>query len=66
MCSGDSNFVLISSLVPVYVICRRGNDSQLAVPLLQKVLGESVPFVNDIIGGLYNWSKTVDNDFPIY
>jgi adenylyltransferase/sulfurtransferase len=48
---------------PVYVICRLGNDSQHAVNILRNYLkGE----VKDIIGGLYRWSLTVDQEFPIY
>lgn len=47
---------------PVYVVCRYGNDSQNAVDKLQK-LGITA---KDIKGGLYAWSKDVDDGFPIY
>ncbi|RIB22701.1 Molybdopterin-synthase sulfurtransferase [Gigaspora rosea] len=54
---------LPSSVAPVYVICRRGNDSQLAVQTLRKTLqGE----IKDVVGGLYRWAKDVDHEFPIY
>ncbi|CAG8483626.1 6806_t:CDS:10 [Cetraspora pellucida] len=54
---------LPSTAAPVYIICRRGNDSQLAVQTLKKVLqGE----IKDVVGGLYRWAKDVDREFPIY
>ncbi|XP_057781007.1 adenylyltransferase and sulfurtransferase MOCS3 [Salvia miltiorrhiza] len=53
-----------ASQVPsLFVICRRGNDSQRAVELLRK---EGFPFAKDIIGGLESWSQDVDPKFPIY
>jgi len=48
--------------LPVYVLCRRGNDSQLAVRLLAS---NGIPSKN-ILGGLLSWHKEVDKDFPIY
>ncbi|KAF9086289.1 Molybdenum cofactor synthesis protein 3, partial [Mortierella sp. AM989] len=48
---------------PVYVMCRRGNDSQPAVLLLQEQLvtaGE----IRDIVGGLEKWADRIDPDFP--
>ncbi|KAL1540969.1 Adenylyltransferase and sulfurtransferase MOCS3 [Salvia divinorum] len=53
-----------ASRVPsLFVICRRGNDSQRAVELLHK---KGFPFAMDIIGGLESWSQDVDPKFPIY
>eukprot|EP00842_Homolaphlyctis_polyrhiza_P006402 jgi/Hompol1/6763/HPOL_003800-RA len=49
--------------VPVYVVCRRGNDSQLAVDLLQK---HGIKNAYDLVGGLTAWSETVDASMPIY
>jgi adenylyltransferase and sulfurtransferase len=47
----------------VFVVCRRGNDSQLAV----KYLKEELQIVSkDLIGGLHAWSRRVDSNFPIY
>ncbi|KAI8582516.1 hypothetical protein K450DRAFT_227519 [Umbelopsis ramanniana AG] len=46
----------------VYVICRLGNDSQLAV----KILEEHGIRAKDIVGGLHEWSLRIDTDFPIY
>uniref|UniRef100_A0A914D4Y4 Adenylyltransferase and sulfurtransferase MOCS3 homolog n=1 Tax=Acrobeloides nanus TaxID=290746 RepID=A0A914D4Y4_9BILA len=48
----------------VYVICRRGNDSQLAVQLLNDSF-KNLKF-QDIIGGYEKWSELVDMSFPIY
>ncbi|CAG8596272.1 7599_t:CDS:2, partial [Ambispora leptoticha] len=51
------------SNTPVYSICRLGNDSQHAVPLLRGITqGE----IKDVIGGYYQWSKDVDPNFPVY
>ncbi|OBZ90731.1 Adenylyltransferase and sulfurtransferase MOCS3 [Choanephora cucurbitarum] len=47
----------------VYVVCRLGNDSQIAVRMMQK---EGIQQPRDIMGGLMSWSKTVDSSFPIY
>ncbi|KAI0077262.1 hypothetical protein K474DRAFT_1684375 [Panus rudis PR-1116 ss-1] len=48
----------------LYVVCRLGNDSQLAVDALTNAgtRGE----VRDVIGGLRAWSKEVDDAFPVY
>ena len=51
-----------TSALPTYVICRRGNDSQLAV----KILTQAGIDAKDIIGGLVTWSKVVDATFPTY
>ncbi|KAI9594110.1 hypothetical protein BDF19DRAFT_445987 [Syncephalis fuscata] len=48
---------------PVYVVCRLGNDSQLAVRQLREKTNLAA---FDIQGGLYRWSHTVDSTFPIY
>ncbi|CRL07505.1 CLUMA_CG020471, isoform A [Clunio marinus] len=47
----------------VFVVCRRGNDSQLAVRHLNEKLGIRS---KDLIGGLHSWTHTIDKDFPIY
>eukprot|EP00250_Pteridium_aquilinum_P035053 c8531_g1_i1 orf=92-1465(+) len=47
----------------VIVVCRRGNDSQLAVKLLRD---NGNPDVVDIIGGLQSWAEDVDPLFPTY
>lgn len=63
------NFYNLSSLPvdrnkQIYVICRSGNDSQLAVKLLQKKF--NILTAKDIIGGLKSWSSTINEEFPIY
>ncbi|XP_052869611.1 adenylyltransferase and sulfurtransferase MOCS3 [Anopheles cruzii] len=53
--------------LPVYVVCRRGNDSQLAVRHLEPLFKErNLPPPRDLIGGLHAWTKTIDPAFPIY
>ncbi|KAI3461826.1 hypothetical protein Pfo_018489 [Paulownia fortunei] len=47
----------------LYVICRRGNDSQRAVQYLHKV---GFIVAKDIIGGLESWAHDVDPKFPTY
>ncbi|CAO3699695.1 unnamed protein product [Rhizopus stolonifer] len=47
----------------VFVVCRLGNDSQIAVRMMQK---EGIEQPKDVIGGLYKWSTKVDDSFPIY
>ncbi|KQK19410.1 adenylyltransferase and sulfurtransferase MOCS3-1 [Brachypodium distachyon] len=47
----------------LYVVCRRGNDSQSAVQLLRE---KGFPSAKDIVGGLQSWAQDVDPDFPAY
>lgn len=49
---------------PVYVVCRYGNDSQLATRKLIEEFG--FKHVKDIKGGINKWSADVDPTFPIY
>lgn len=53
----------ISSRLPLYVVCRRGNDSQRAV---QYLCNRGFYAARDIIGGLESWTKDVDPNFPSY
>jgi adenylyltransferase/sulfurtransferase len=69
--SGKHNEEIISSAKGkenrVYLLCRRGNDSQLAVDYLKRIFKErGLPEPKDIIGGLHSWTKNVDANFPIY
>ena len=48
----------------VYVVCRRGNDSQVATGLLRQLLPGAR--VRDVIGGLHAWTKHIDPTFPLY
>uniref|UniRef100_A0A8D8MF05 Adenylyltransferase and sulfurtransferase MOCS3 homolog n=1 Tax=Culex pipiens TaxID=7175 RepID=A0A8D8MF05_CULPI len=53
--------------VAVFVVCRRGNDSQLAVRHLAPLFKErGLPTPRDIVGGLHAWTRNVDKEFPIY
>ncbi|XP_076633963.1 ubiquitin-like activating enzyme 4 isoform X1 [Colletes latitarsis] len=52
--------------IGLYVMCRRGNDSQKAVKHFQKMLNESNLEIKDIIGGIHAWSKKIDHTFPVY
>ena len=66
------------AVVPIYVVCHHGNDSQLAVKLLKEKLairgedggkesgGSYTGVVKDIAGGLAEWSAVIDHNFPKY
>ncbi|KAG8492692.1 hypothetical protein CXB51_010341 [Gossypium anomalum] len=47
----------------LYVICRRGNDSQRAVDYLRN---KGFDLAKDIVGGLESWANDVDPNFPMY
>lgn len=47
-----------------YVLCRLGNDSQIAVEALRNAGMKGV--VKDLIGGLKAWAREVDSQFPVY
>ena len=47
-----------------YLICRLGNDSQIAADALRSVIKGGT--VKDLVGGLRAWAVDVDPDFPIY
>ncbi|XP_062584321.1 adenylyltransferase and sulfurtransferase MOCS3-like isoform X2 [Saccostrea cucullata] len=51
---------------PVYVVCRRGNDSQIAVQKLKNHFKSDSIHFKDITGGLYAWAKHIDTNFPVY
>lgn len=70
---GLSRMDSIDQLIPVdfdketdilYVICRYGNDSQLATRKLKDELG--FKNVKDVKGGLNKWSSDIDPTIPIY
>ena len=45
----------------VYVVCSRGNDSQLAEAFLRAA---GLPVVGDVVGGMEAWRKEIDPTFP--
>ena len=51
--------------VDLYVVCRRGNDSQRAVARLREVAG-GLEHAVDVVGGLEAWAAEVDPGFPTY
>lgn len=50
----------------VVCVCRRGNDSQIAVRQLEASLSQPEYQVRDIIGGLTAWAHKIDNSMPVY
>lgn len=55
---------LADEKLPIVVVCRRGNDSQIAVQhMCNKYPSHSI---RDIVGGLYAWHYRIDKEFPIY
>lgn len=52
----------------VYLVCRKGNDSQIAQQIFSKVAAESkLPLTyTNVKGGLQAWSAQVDDQFPVY
>uniref|UniRef100_UPI00358EDBE4 adenylyltransferase and sulfurtransferase MOCS3 isoform X3 n=1 Tax=Myxine glutinosa TaxID=7769 RepID=UPI00358EDBE4 len=52
--------------LPVFVICKQGNDSQKAVLLLREFLAGEAVTLMDIQGGLMAWAARVDLMFPQY
>ncbi|KAM7250905.1 hypothetical protein ACFE04_022788 [Oxalis oulophora] len=52
-----------SPTASLYVVCRRGNDSQRAAQYLQK---NGFSSAKDIIGGIESWARDIDPTFPTY
>ncbi|KAG8812186.1 Urmylation protein [Serendipita sp. 401] len=53
----------------IIVVCRLGNDSQIAAKALQEVARTNAMdtrTIVDMVGGLRAWSRDVDPDFPVY
>ncbi|KAK7385981.1 hypothetical protein VNO78_31995 [Psophocarpus tetragonolobus] len=59
----EDSGVASGSSAQLYVVCRRGNDSQRAVQYLHKMGFASA---KDIVGGLESWAHNVDPNFPTY
>lgn len=49
----------------IIVVCRKGNDSQVAVVKLKQLLSNDT-VIKDISGGLYAWADNVDSSMPKY
>lgn len=57
-----------SSTIETIMVCRLGNDSQIAADVLSEANGanrKNDTFA-DLIGGLRSWSRDVDANFPVY
>ncbi|NXJ24768.1 MOCS3 sulfurtransferase, partial [Dicrurus megarhynchus] len=54
--------------LPVYVVCKLGNDSQKAVKILQELPAKEFGsmLAKDIKGGLMAWATKIDSTFPQY
>ena len=48
------------------LLCRRGNDSQIAASELREAMAKEGVRVRDVAGGLHAWARDVDKDFPVY
>ncbi|KAG5653797.1 hypothetical protein H0H81_010467 [Sphagnurus paluster] len=60
-------YLPINPSTKTYVVCRLGNDSQIAADALRSVsLDGSAANVKDVVGGLRAWSREVDPAFPVY
>lgn len=57
--------VLDEESVPKYLVCRYGNDSQLAAKAIMDRKG-SAAVVKDVKGGLEAWRTEVDSTWPEY
>ena len=57
----------VTDVVPIYVVCRVGNDSQIAAQKLKDMgLGrDGKRFIGDIKGGLKAWKDAVDPTLPM-
>jgi rhodanese-related sulfurtransferase len=49
-----------------YVVCRLGNDSQIAADALRSARPDPTFVIKDLVGGLHAWSRDVDPGFPVY
>ncbi|THV02763.1 hypothetical protein K435DRAFT_748560 [Dendrothele bispora CBS 962.96] len=61
----DPHAYLPEAKTQTYIVCRLGNDSQIAADTLRSLASENT-IIKDVIGGLRAWSRHVDPDFPVY
>ena len=61
-----SLFLYYVHTASVYILCRRGNDSQVAVTLLKEEFSDRELTIKNIDGGLECWADTIDPLFPKY
>lgn len=60
------NRIKTEKIPQVFIICRRGNDSQIAAHKLIEEMADSTVKVYDVIGGLHAWTNEIDAHFPKY
>ena len=60
------NMVKRLGAAQLILLCRRGNDSQVAATELKEVMAKEGVRVRDVAGGLHAWARDVDKDFPVY
>jgi len=56
----------VSPEIETYVVCRLGNDSQIAAEALRSARPDPTFVIKDLVGGLGAWSRDVDPGFPVY
>ena len=60
----------VQNEIHVVLVCRRGNDSQIARQILEKYLNSKKRdnrfIISDIIGGLEAWANRINGKFPKY
>jgi len=56
----------VSPELETYVVCRLGNDSQIAVDALRSARPDPGFVIKDLVGGLRAWTRDVDPEFPVY
>ncbi|KAI1069974.1 hypothetical protein LB507_007976 [Fusarium sp. FIESC RH6] len=54
----------VSPSTPIYLVCRVGNDSQIAAQKLKDLGLGNERFIGDISGGFKSWKDTVDPTVP--
>ncbi|KAF8518478.1 hypothetical protein JB92DRAFT_3088024 [Gautieria morchelliformis] len=62
--ANPSSYIDSDATSQIFVVCRLGNDSQIAADALRSIAaGRSI---QDLVGGLRGWSRDVDPNFPVY
>jgi len=56
----------VSTEFETYVVCRLGNDSQIAAAAIRSARPDTTFVIKDLVGGLRAWSRDVDPGFPVY
>ncbi|CAD5219236.1 unnamed protein product [Bursaphelenchus okinawaensis] len=64
MADDELSDVVNGQIETVFLLCHRGNDSQLAVNIFKDKVSDYK--FKDIIGGLDSWATEIDSKFPTY